>query len=534
MSSLYNRKVDYVVYWLSSGKEIDHAKIKLLENEGIKVSTFSVHKNLIQAIENLQPDLMVISYFKDSLKPLNSEVDLAIHLQSEVVSNSTSIIVLTESISGNDKVKFYKNGGDDLFVQPIIDLEVVIKIKKLFKIFNQANNANIQIEEASQMALLAMENSSDLGGTINFVNAATHCHSYETLAECIFNAVKIYSDFAILEMVGSDSMYYYSSTHNIDFELKKLLLKNKNDQTVVRNENMFQMNQVNLTLLVIGLPVDDVARMGRISDSLSILANIAERFASELLLHEQAAVSELNKRRFISTISHELNTPMNAIQGFSKLISKRGADDSLGKKGVLALDSIYKNSKKMNTIIETLIEITREEDSNNELSNSEINLNSLMETIRNKFITLSDQKNIKLILPDNLDYQFSSNLKHVTKMLSHLLDNAIKFTNAGEVKVSVCHIDDLQVGNAIQFSIKDTGSGISKSKINQLFKSLGQLDTSHDRSEYGIGLGLYYVQSFASQLNGKVEVNSEEGVGSEFVLTLPSNISQGLDNTELF
>ncbi len=519
MTSLYNRKTDYKIYWLGKGDEFDQSRIERLNENSIDVECFSSQKEFEQAIENSFPHLIIIAGYAD----IQTNIEIGLTAKANNKSKTLTFMMITEFLDKETKEYFYQSGGNELVLEPASFIEIFFRIRQLKYIFDDKNNSSIQIEEASQMALLAMENSSDLGSTISFVKSATRCNDYAALAESILDAVNIYSDSAIVEIQGAETMHYFGSDGQVDPDLKKLMLANKSKGRIVRFDNAFQINHDRLILLAEGLPIDDHARMGRIADNLAILADTADRFVSGILLQEQAIISELAKTRFISTISHELNTPMNAIQGFSKIFSNRDKDDVVGEKGVIALQSIYNNSVKIKSIIETLIEVTGENEQQRLLSEDDIEVNSLILQLKNRCAILLGQKDIQMIFPERLDLQIKSDQKHVSKMLFHLLDNAIKFTSKGEVELTVSTVADDSIGEAIEFCVRDTGIGISEKNQSKLFKQLGQLNVDHDRNEYGAGIGLYYVQSYAKQLQGKVEVNSSEGKGSTFTLTLPTN-----------
>jgi len=530
MTSHYNRSAIFLIYWLGTGDELDQSRIERLHQNQIDVIAFTSSQELQQATNKRPPHLLVISNNTD----MPANMDIGITIKSSEGCSEITFLLITEYLDKESKEYFYQSGGNELILEPASLVEIFFRIKHLKLVFERSHQASIQIDEASQMALLAMENSSDLGATINFVKAATRCTDYESLANCILDAVESFSESAIVEMVGAETLNYYGTKNSVDPDLKKILISNKCEQRIVRFDNALQMNHQNLVLLAEGLPVDDVGRMGRIADNLAILTDTADRFVSELLLREQSKAIEIAKQRFISTISHELNTPMNAIQGFSKLIAGRGADDVLGKKGIKALESICSNSEKMKLIIQTLIQITESDSDRSQLSLDEIDVNSLILQLKNICTPLIKDKNITLLFPEFVDIQFKSDQKHITKMLFSLFDNAIKFTDNGEVELRVNPVSVPTIGDAIEFVVRDTGIGISENDLSQLFKNLGQLNINHDRSHYGAGLGLFYVQSYVKQLNGKIEANSVEGEGSEFVLTLPSNIKPILDDTELF
>ncbi len=525
-----NRKTEYDIYWLGAGDELDLSRVEKLHQNNLNVVAFSEFKSLQGATVKHKPNLLVIANYADVAR----NIDFGLNIKSNQDGNEINFLLITESLDKETKDYFYQSGGNELLLEPASLIEIFFRIKHSKFIFDQKNNASMQIAKASQMALLAMENSRLLDKTINFVQSAARCNDYESMAKCIFSAVKDYSDSAMVEMTGAESFYYFGSHGAIDPDLKQLLLSQKNETRIVYFENTLQMNHDYLILIAEGLPIEDSVRMERIADNLAILIDTADRFVSELLLREQSIASELAKQRFISTISHELNTPLNAIMGFSKLIAAKGPDEILGDKGVTALNSIGTNSEKMQEIIQTLIDITGEQSKLSQLSKDEIEVSNIILHLKNSCSPLVVGRPIRLIFPRKINIQLKSDQKHLIKMLFNLIDNAIKFTDKGEVELEVSQALDKRRGNVIQFCVKDTGIGISKKNASKLFKHLGQLDVGHDRKHYGAGLGLFYVQSFVKQLNGKIEVNSIEGKGSEFTLTVPTNLEQISDNTELF
>jgi len=539
-SNNYNQKVDYSIYWLGAGDELDQSRIERLNQNHIQVRHFSDQDQLMIAIDKSPPNMLAIANYSD----LTSCIEIGIKIKKLQANSNIHFMMITPRLDEETKDYFYQNGGSELLLEPASLIEIFFRIQQEKLNFDHKNNADIQIEEASQMALLAMENSSDLGSTINFVKSATRCTDYQSLAMCIFDAVKVYSDLAVIEMVGAKSNYYFSSTQtdplsvqSFDLEsekLKEFLIENKSETRIVQDKDFIQMNHPHLIVTAKGLPVDDICRMGRIADNLAILCDTADRFTSELLLREKTQLMEQTKKRFISSISHELNTPMNAILGFSQLISARGPEQPMGDKGVLALESIVTNSEKMKSIIEKLNQVTNDSLANENLSKSHFEILPLLADLERSFINVANSKNIELQIPKDCTFTLNSNQQALQKVLNNLLENALKFIEKGSVVVKVNAIHSGYAGDSIQFSIIDTGIGISEVNLDGIFDQIGQLDTSHDRQSYGAGLGLYFVQSLVKQLEGSVEVKSQLGVGSEFIVTIPTNIKNEVESAELF
>ena len=135
-----------------------------------------------------------------------------------------------------------------------------------------------------------------------------------------------------------------------------------------------------------------------------------------------------------------------------------------------------------------------------------VDLKSLFEGIRQEFDAASKEKGLELSVQDCAETSFKCDSERLKRMLCHLLENAIKFTNKGTVDLSFERITN-QVGcDTIQFHIKDTGSGIKKFDQQKLLSEIGQLNQEHGREHYGIGLGLHYVRIFALQLGGSISI----------------------------
>ncbi|MCU0525303.1 MAG: HAMP domain-containing histidine kinase [Elainella sp. Prado103] len=224
------------------------------------------------------------------------------------------------------------------------------------------------------------------------------------------------------------------------------------------------------------------------------------------------------KGQFLSTISHELRTPMNAILGFSQILLRRGSM-LLSTHQMEMISRIHDNAKRLLHAIEEILTFCNIEAGHLKLHPRWINLDQL---IRSVVQELESEAAVKQ-LPISIEVDLPSPLVMVDptqlqQVLFTLISNAIKFTPHGIVQVSVTH----QVADEQYIiSIRDTGNGIQPTEIEHIFEPFRQGDQSITRIHNGIGLGLALTAALVEQMQGTIQVRSVVGQGSEFRVILP-------------
>jgi len=260
----------------------------------------------------------------------------------------------------------------------------------------------------------------------------------------------------------------------------------------------------------------------------SLEAKVIKRTQQLLLEKQKAEESTKIKSEFLATMSHEIRTPMNGILGMSYLTLQT----PLNEQQEDYVMKIEQSAKSLMTLINDILDFSKLEASKLTISNVEFNLFLLLQELINVLKIEANKKDLEIILEYNIiNHNFYGDSLRITQILTNVISNAIKFTNKGNIKISISNTSV----NHYQFSISDTGIGITKEELSKLFKSFSQADSSTTRKYGGTGLGLIISKQLTELMNGKIWVESEKDVGSIFhveielkVLNTPLHID-GLD-----
>ncbi len=230
---------------------------------------------------------------------------------------------------------------------------------------------------------------------------------------------------------------------------------------------------------------------------------------------EQAHSATKAKTTFIANMSHELRTPLNAIIGFTSIV-KEGMAGDVNKEQYKQLNKAYTNAIHLLSLIDELLDISKIESGEVDLHISEFNVSELVTEVVDMLKPQCEKKSLRLEVECNNCGMLLSDRSKIKQILIILIDNAIKFTQAGSISINSWGEDQ-----RIFFQINDTGSGIKKENIDFIFKPFYQEDSAVAREHEGTGLGLAIGKQFIDMLSGKIEVQSEYGKGSRFTFYLP-------------
>ncbi len=260
-----------------------------------------------------------------------------------------------------------------------------------------------------------------------------------------------------------------------------------------------------------------------------IVEYLALRYdVSELVnARDDAIMAEKAKDEFLSNMSHELRTPLNAINGFSTILKREITDE----KHSMYIQNILDSSDNLVVLIGDILDLSKLQSGKFTLDYHDFNMYEKMERFLVRFdaqLELSNLK-MKIELDESIDARFHGDWLRISQIVTNLISNALKFTPSGG-KISIgCKYEDANV----KILVADTGIGMSQEVQAKVFEPFEQADTSTTRRYGGTGLGLSIVLNLVEQMDGSLELNSQEGVGSEFIIALPLAKVLDANNDEL-
>ena len=244
---------------------------------------------------------------------------------------------------------------------------------------------------------------------------------------------------------------------------------------------------------------------------LALIHDIGERIQrSQELIEAKRRAEDADKMKsvFLANMSHEIRTPLNAIVGFSEIIAVTESEEEKME----YLEIIQRNSNLLLQLINDILDLSRIESGKSEMHFQQVEIASLVEEVEKVHqLKMKSSVELNVIRPEG-EYWTSTDRNRVMQVLFNFLSNAIKNTEKGTITLGLKH-----EGPWLKLFVSDTGCGISKEKLPQIFTRFEKLNDFVQ----GTGLGLSICKSIVERLGGRIEVTSELGQGSTFALYLP-------------
>jgi signal transduction histidine kinase len=264
-------------------------------------------------------------------------------------------------------------------------------------------------------------------------------------------------------------------------------------------------------------PAAVVSLMQAFADQSAIALENARLFNEIAQKSRELEIASQHKSQFVANMSHELRTPLAAILGYAELMQE-SFYEPLGKKSLDALTRIRSNGKHLLGLINTVLDIAKIESGQFTLNMAEYAIESVVETVHSATESLARNKKVALktevakSLPVGLGDE-----QRLTQVLLNLVGNAIKFTDAGEVRVTA-----KAVNGHFNVTVADTGPGIPPAEQTRIFEQFHQVDSSLTKAKGGTGLGLAISKQIVEMHGGRIWVESTLGKGSTFQMELPT------------
>lgn len=414
--------------------------------------------------------------------------------------------------------KFYTgspfSGWYETFIYSLPSNEIVV----MFNNVNERIGYEERIKQERDFSKLISETSpvgilcSDMHGNLIFINKQA-TELFRTKTNATLNIKFSSIDFSLINMSDQVIEEHDSLFYKVKSELKsffdiqyKMVWKEGIAQTISINASPILINNGQFNGVI--MTIDDISDRAKVQQDL-------------LLAKTKAEESDRLKSAFLANMSHEIRTPMNAILGFSDLLTSTNV---VAEKQVNYKNIIRDRCHDLLHIVNDILDISRIESGEIEIYETETSVNTVIRELKTQYeskLAIDPSKfdihlNIEFGLKDEDDYILTDDVR-VKQILSNLLENAIKFTHEGTIKLAYYP----PVGDQIHFYVSDTGIGIAKEQHKLIFERFRQSDEGATRKYGGNGLGLSIVNGFVNRMNGQINLDSEVGIGTTFHVILP-------------
>ena len=237
-------------------------------------------------------------------------------------------------------------------------------------------------------------------------------------------------------------------------------------------------------------------------------------------LAKQAVVA---KASFIRNISHEVRTPLNAINGVADLISQ----DNLNQQQIDNIQILKKSTYKLINLINDILDFNNLESGNIDFTSTNFKIQQIINNLNNLFADKIKDKGLEFIINNLVDPKlvFKSDSGRISQVLANLLSNSLTFTDQGYIKLTIKTIESSYVKALVRFEVQDSGTGIDKDKLNTIFEAFTQIDASNTRKIEGAGLGLSISKKIVEGFNSQLQVRTVRGKGSTFYFDVSLNLA---------
>jgi PAS domain S-box-containing protein len=286
----------------------------------------------------------------------------------------------------------------------------------------------------------------------------------------------------------------------------EIMMKRKNGEEFIANLTLALLEEGFKEMTIEGI-VEDITQVAKARDEI-------------IKAKDKAVEADRLKSLFLANMSHEIRTPMNAIIGFTNMLRE---DDITPEERNMFIDVIQSNGNALTSLIDSIVDFSKLETEQMSVSMGEFNFDTLFDSAcdyTQNMLVSAEKSHIKLLRTKGSDngIRIISDRHRLNQVLNHLISNAVKFTDNGEIEIGYNVLD-----SQLAIFVRDTGIGIPKNKYNTIFDRFTKINSDKSRLFGGTGIGLTISKGLVKLMGGTIEVSSELGKGSTFTIKLPLN-----------
>lgn len=286
----------------------------------------------------------------------------------------------------------------------------------------------------------------------------------------------------------------------------EIMMKRKNGEEFIANLTLALLEEGFKEMTIEGI-VEDITQVAKARDEI-------------IKAKDKAVEADRLKSLFLANMSHEIRTPMNAIIGFTNMLRE---DDITPEERNMFIDVIQSNGNALTSLIDSIVDFSKLETEQMSVSMGEFNFDTLFDSAcdyTQNILVSAEKSHIKLLRTKGSEngIRIVSDRHRLNQVLNHLISNAVKFTDNGEIEIGYKVLD-----SQLAIFVRDTGIGIPKNKYNTIFDRFTKINSDKSRLFGGTGIGLTISKGLVKLMGGTIEVSSELGKGSTFTIKLPLN-----------
>ena len=505
----------------------------------VKLSIILIHVLLLTIIISsglmvyLIPSTILVNSSIIGLMIFSSALFLSWEIKHQIIVAIYYNLVFAASILfNNTSIYFLPNMRESVIFVLFLSLVSIVACAVNFRMRIFLAERNLQIEQSDEKYRSIIDNSlegifqSTIEGKLLTINKTfAKILGYEDLSELMqLNIKELYVDQEDRKKLIQILL------QNQKVENYRVRLKRKDGSVAVVRLNDRLMKDENGNTYFEG-NIYDVTEQDKIEVERQLVATMLkkEKEKNEKLASEAIRVSG-TKSKFLANLSHEIRTPINGILGFLSLIEANAYtnEDELKFFSTNARQS----AESLLDIINSILDLSKIEAGKAKVESVRFNLMNVIDQSISVVSLKANEKNVRIIkeIPGTIETQLVGDMVKLRQIMINLLNNAVKFTSDGNIRISASTKKFGERGIEVFISVIDTGIGIPESKLNELFKPYSQLGDFYESFAHGTGLGLVISKEYVELLGGKINVSSKEGEGSSFSFNIKCRVQSELDS----
>lgn len=515
----YQSRVVFVLQDTGFAKQLESVLITQADGD-VDVSQ---HRELTSgAFIEERVDLLVLELRENNFSSIVALTSLLDTLDTE-----PQIVLLCDEKSVKRAQEFSELGVVSVYPVGFPAELIALQLNSLLSLNHKIESLQSQVKNARNVAMLSMSASSQLGEVVRFQERSYAIGDFKKLGDMLIGSVNLLgADCSGVFCLGGSKFYFGDQEHRE--AILHYLEENKNKSRFVDFDEGSLIYFDDIWVHLTNMPVPGSEEYGQLKDSIFPLIESAGQRAHTIMAEKAASIAERNKSWFLKNVSHSFREPINVILNGVQMLSRRMASKEVEKRDQDLLVMVESSANQLADLIEDLLALSDAE--NIRVAKKEFSVSDELGDTLSLYERWADSKGITFSAhfePSEMDVY--TDPKHFKQVLRSLLSNAVKYTEHGNVSLTM---EKVGSGDSefIEVSVADTGRGFDLGKVQPYLKPFVELDQKTIQEGDGAGLGLSVVVQLINQLDGSLNIESEPQHGSCFTLTLPVFKPEGAEN----